>query len=308
MQSTQLNTLAVRDSGPIPGAASKCERKARTTDPFGLRRDFLENQFVYLAISPRARGLSIGVNLNPDAGCNFDCLYCDVDRLTPRPNATIDCETAARELEQTLTLVHNAGLKVLPPYNNLPADLLQLRHVALSGDGEPTASPQFLEAVQTVVHVRALGGHPFFKVVLITNASHLELPDVQAGLALFTEQDEVWAKLDAGTQSYMDIVNRSSMSLERILQNILLTARKRPVIIQSLFSAVDGAAPDSAEIATFSQRLRDLKDAGATIPLVQIYSATRPTATNRVAHLPLRTMSEIATSVRTIAGLRAEIF
>jgi len=34
-------------------------------EAFGYARDFLENQFVYLAISPRAGGLSIGVNVNP---------------------------------------------------------------------------------------------------------------------------------------------------------------------------------------------------------------------------------------------------
>ena len=47
---------------------------------FGSPRDFLGNRFVYAVVSPRARGLSIGVNLNPDRECNFDCAYCEVDR------------------------------------------------------------------------------------------------------------------------------------------------------------------------------------------------------------------------------------
>jgi wyosine [tRNA(Phe)-imidazoG37] synthetase (radical SAM superfamily) len=308
MQSTEQKTFAPVAVPPLPIPARDPERKSIANSPFGLRRDFLENRFVYLAISPRARGLSIGINLNPDGACNFDCLYCDVDRSSARPDSLTDCDVAARELEQTLLLVHSPGLKSLSPYSALPPELLVLRHVALSGDGEPTASPHFLEAVQTVVHVRARGRFPFFKLVLITNASHLDLPEVQEGLSLFTSQDEVWAKLDAGTQSYMDLVNRGTVPLETILHNILLTARQRPVIIQSLFSFVDGVAPNLEEITAFSQRLRDLKDAGAHIPLVQIYSATRPTASQLVTHLPLRTMSQIAASVRAIAGLRAEIF
>ena len=49
---------------------------------FDRPRDFLNNRFVYAVVSPRARGLSLGVNMNPDKRCNFDCLYCEVDRAT----------------------------------------------------------------------------------------------------------------------------------------------------------------------------------------------------------------------------------
>ena len=33
---------------------------------FDRPRDFLNNHFVYVVISARARGLSVGVNMNPD--------------------------------------------------------------------------------------------------------------------------------------------------------------------------------------------------------------------------------------------------
>ena len=48
---------------------------------FGCPRDFLGNRFVYTVVSPRARGLSVGVNMNPDQRCNFDCAYCEVDQI-----------------------------------------------------------------------------------------------------------------------------------------------------------------------------------------------------------------------------------
>src|SRR5439155_21398946 len=109
--------------------------------------------------------------------------------------------------------------------------------VALSGDGEPTLAPHFLDAVRAVVHVRALGKFPFFKMVLITNATGLDLPHVRESLKLFTQQDEIWAKLDAGTQSRMDVVNHPDCSLEKVLKNILLIAKQRPVIIHSIFAS-----------------------------------------------------------------------
>ena len=308
--STQFDVSSAGTAHCLPEKQTqmKCVIKKQVTTPFAYPRDFLENRFVYLTISPRARGLSIGVNINPDAKCNFDCLYCEVDRIPLRPDSLIDCDVAGEELERTLEFVQSGNVALHAPYAALPPDLLRLRHVALSGDGEPTASPLFLEAVETVVHVRARGRFPFFKIVLITNAACLEEPNVQAGLCLLTPKDEIWAKLDAGTQEYLEAVNRTAVPLEKILKNILETARQRPVIIQSLFSAVDGFGPSSKEIDEYAQRVRELKEAGANIPLVQIYSATRPTATTRVDHLPLRTMAAIAATVRRVAGVRAEVF
>ena len=131
---------------------------------------------------------------------------------------------------------------------------------------------------------------------------------MQSGLRLLTRQDEIWAKLDAGTQAHMQGVNRTDVALEQVLANILLLARERPVIVQSLFPAVNGRGPSDEEVAQYVQRLRELKEAGAQIPLVQIYSATRPTPHSECGHLPLKTLSQIAQSVRGATGLQAEVF
>ena len=93
-----------------------------------------------------------------------------------------------------------------------------------------------------------------------------------------------------------------------ISRPVRLIARRRPVIIQSLFSLVDGEMPPESEILEFARRLKELKESGAQIPLVQVYSATRPVQSRRVEHLPLRTMRQIAATVRGVAGLRVEVF
>jgi wyosine [tRNA(Phe)-imidazoG37] synthetase (radical SAM superfamily) len=275
---------------------------------FGCPRNFLENRFVYTVLSARAHGLSVGVNMNPDKHCNFDCAYCEVNRDEPARETVLDVAVMEEELEHTLELVRSGQIREHAHYRNLPDERLQLQHVALSGDGEPTLCPNFVEAVERVVHLRARGQFPFFKLVLLTNTSGLDLPAVDQGLRLLTPRDEVWAKLDAGTQDYMNRVNKPDCTLEKVLANILRFARQRPVVIQSLFPSLNGLEPSESETEAYVQRLKELQAGGAQISLVQIYSATRPTPHSECGHLPLRSLSRIARRVRDVTGLKAEVF
>jgi len=292
-------------SHPLP-KIGRSQASVRVEDAFGYPRDFLQNQFVYLVISPRARGLSVGVNLNSSVKCTFNCVYCEVDRNQPPRADYFDLDRMGIELRETLDLVRGGSLRQWSRYSRVSADLMELRHVALSGDGEPTLSPRFMDALEVVVHRRAMG--PFFKIVLITNSTALDQPSVLKGIKLLTQKDEVWAKLDGGTQDYLNRVSGSIVSLDRILDNILLIGRQRPVVIQSLFPAINGVEPTVTEIEEYAQRLKELKDAGAEISMVQIYSANRPTAREGCTHLPLKTLTFIARTVQRTTGLPVEVF
>ena len=302
---------AITHTGNSEGAAKRKVAGPYHVPPmretaFDRPRDLLGCRFIYAVISSRARGLSIGVNMNPDKKCNFDCSYCEVDRRLPSREPKLDVEVMAAELRKTIAFIQSGKLTERPWYQSLPAELLQLRQVALSGDGEPTLAANFVEAVQAVVRVRALGG--FFKIVLYTNGTGLDQPHVLRGLDLLTKSDEIWIKLDGGTQSFIDKVNRPDVPLEKILANILLVGRLRPVVIQSLFPAIHGEEPPFEEIREYAQRLKELKAGGAQISLVQIYSAARPGVNSEWGHLPLRVLSQIAQTVRQTTGLRAEVF
>jgi wyosine [tRNA(Phe)-imidazoG37] synthetase (radical SAM superfamily) len=176
----------------------------------------------------------------------------------------------------------------------------------LSGDGEPTLADNFVEVVKAVARVRALGD--FFKIVLITNGTGLDRPEVLRGLKLLTGSDEIWIKLDGGTQTFIDKVNRPDGPMRKVLANITLIGRQRPVIIQSLFPAVHGDEPPFEEIQQYALRLKELKAEGAQISMVQIYSAARPGVNAEWGHLPLRVLSQIAQTVRQQTGIRAEVF
>ena len=305
MEETKTTTIAPPVNPANRKPPTSYHPPARET-AFDRPRDPLGNRFVYAVISSRAGGLSLGVNMNPDKLCNFDCSYCEVDRRAPSPERQLQVDVMAAELHRTLLSVRQGQLRSRPWYQSLPAELLQLRHVALSGDGEPTLAPNFVEAVQAVARVRALGG--FFKIVLLTNGTGLDQPDVLRGLEILTKSDEIWIKLDGGTQAFVDKINRPNVPLEKILANILLIGRQRPVVIQSLFPAIHGDEPPFEEIQEYAMRLKELKAGGAQVSLVQIYSAARPGVHAEWGHLPLRVLSQIAQSVRQVAGLRAEVF
>src|SRR6059058_4210378 len=138
-----------------PSPVPKLVQTSAFTTAFGCPREFLNNRFLYLVISPRAGGLSIGVNMNQH--CNFDCPYCEVNRSLPAGEQSLDVDVMAAELQAMLALASDGRLRELLCYRNAPEELLKLRHVTLSGDGEPTLCPNFVEAVHAVIHVRALG-------------------------------------------------------------------------------------------------------------------------------------------------------
>ena len=68
-------------------------------------RHFAANRYVYPVLSRRAGGISIGINLNRDKICNFNCVYCQIDRNAPGEKEVIDLPRLANELDRMVALV-----------------------------------------------------------------------------------------------------------------------------------------------------------------------------------------------------------
>ena len=111
-------------------------------------RVFQDLVYVYPVISRRSRGLSIGINLNPDKRCNFDCVYCEVDRRTPGRAETVNLPQLRDELAWLVRYALEGGLATQPKFNEVPAMTRVVRDLAFSGDGEPTMVPNFDECVR----------------------------------------------------------------------------------------------------------------------------------------------------------------
>jgi wyosine [tRNA(Phe)-imidazoG37] synthetase (radical SAM superfamily) len=275
----------------------------RTLDFKDHRRELLANRYVYAVVSRRARGLSIGLNLNPDKVCNFDCPYCQVDRTTPGGPSEVDVEALVAELLDLLERVAAGTLWTISPFDTVAPALRRVADLAFAGDGEPTTPREFPAAARAVREAR--DRHRLaVPIRLLTNATLLDRERVRAALP---DIDELWCKLDAGTEAYFQKVDGTRFPFARILDNLLLIARERPIVIQSLFLAWGGVGPDDREIEAWTGRLRALVAGGGRIDLVQVYTVSRPPADRTIGALPPDRLEAIAESARAL-GLRAEVF
>jgi wyosine [tRNA(Phe)-imidazoG37] synthetase (radical SAM superfamily) len=263
-------------------------------------------RYVYPVISRRAHGLSIGINLNPDAACNFDCIYCCTNRREPRHNPPLDLKVLEAELRQLVEM--RDALFDEPEFRDLPPDYRRLNDIAFSGNGEPTASPVFAEAVRIAVDVRRAFQLDEAKLVLITNGCFLTRRTIAPALALLDENNgEIWAKLDAGTEAYFQRVNRATCTLQHVLNSILERARTRPLVLQSLFVRIDGEPPADEEVAAYAERVRWLVTRGGALKLVQVYTVARRTAEDNVEPLQPAALERIADTIRPL-GVPVEVF
>ncbi len=260
---------------------------------------------MYPVLSRRSGGISVGINLNPDKACNFDCIYCQVDRSKRPADQFVEWPQLERELTIVLEGLQPAGsLWADREFKDLPENKRKVTDIAFSGDGEPTTFKNFSEIIGASVVIKESLGFTTQKVLLITNATGLDRPDVKTGLEFLDEhQGEIWAKLDAGTPGYFKQIDHTDFPFERVLANILSCARQRPVVIQSCFMRVSGQGPSMEEIQAFASRLNELKEQGAQIRLVQVYTVARPPAYGVVSSLTNEEVDAIERIVHSETGL-----
>ncbi|MCH7752967.1 MAG: radical SAM protein, partial [Planctomycetes bacterium] len=252
--------------------------------------------------------MSVGVNLNPDKVCNFDCIYCQVDRTSQSETRFVELDSLLVELRDVLGLVASGEIFQTTKFKDTPKELQRLNDIAFSGDGEPTTYRNFDEIISSCAAVKREAGLDDVKLVLITNASMFHRPHVERGLEILdANQGEIWAKLEAGTQEYFRLIDRTPIPFRRILDNIAAAARLRPLVIQSLFMRINGDPPPENELAAFCDRLNEIRDSGGSIKLVQIYTVVRRPAESFVLPLSDEEVDAIADEVRAVLASTGDI-
>lgn len=283
------------------------EDHRRSLEAFGI---------VYPVLSRRSRGVSIGVNLNLDKACNFDCIYCQVDRtgdrtgdMTAVDTGAVSLERLRQELSALLGWVKDGTLFVSPPFDSVPPNLRRVNDICFAGDGEPTSAPEFLDAVQVAASLRASFGLDALKLVLITNATLLQRPAVEAALAVMDGANgEIWAKLDAGTEAWYRRISGSHVPFSRILENLRACGRKRPLVLQTLFLDVEAGGMPEEEVEAYIQRVKWLLEEGAMLRSIQLYTVARRTPQPGVYALSNPALDALVAQLRLALPLPVEPF
>ncbi|MBM3263986.1 MAG: radical SAM protein [candidate division Zixibacteria bacterium] len=272
-------------------------------------RRYEDNRYVYPVLSRRSKGISVGVNVNPDKICNFDCIYCQVDRRVAPQYRDVDLDVLADELRMLLAGAKEGNLFERAPLAGIPEPLRRVNDIAFSGDGEPTSYPGFGEAVRRAVAIRDEMGLYDVKIVVITNATLFHRPAVRDAFAFLDGHNgEIWAKLDAGTAAYYRTIERTRIPFDRIVRNIREAALLRPVVIQSLFMRIAGEPPTEREIEAYCGVLSGIVGSGGTIKLVQVYTVARMPAETYVTPLSDVEMDRLGETVKTRTGLPVEVY
>ncbi|GHV86467.1 hypothetical protein AGMMS50230_20750 [Spirochaetia bacterium] len=256
---------------------------------------------IYPVYSRRSAGLSIGVNLFPDTKiCSFDCPYCEVFPFKTDLGFSLKTMKAA---------LRSAMLEAME--QNIP-----IRDICFSGNGEPTMSVHFAEALEAAKNIRSelylehRGSLQLAetKIVLITNGTGLldplmfDLLKNAANNGLY-----LWLKLDAATEDWYKTMDKSDIAHETLLSRIgEFAASGAPFTIQTMVCMVKGQLPPEKEKTAWVRLVTELAAASAAahgarggIRAVQIYGKARPAPEDPLAEAaPAAILEERAEQLR----------
>jgi wyosine [tRNA(Phe)-imidazoG37] synthetase (radical SAM superfamily) len=258
-------------------------------------------RLVYPVVSRRSGGLSLGVNLFPDAKlCSFDCPYCEVFPIRDEVEG-FSIAALEEELDDFLE-------------RGYPRDWAgeSVRDICFSGNGEPSLSPFLGEAMELCARFKR--SHPDIlgssALVLITNSTgFLESAVSELLEDAFREEGLViWAKLDAGSERLFSLMSGTEGGLGRVAEGILSFSRRVRVVIQTMLCEVGGYAPSDEDVEDYSRLLARLIREGAGIEEVHLYTFARPCPGGSCAALGDDRLLERAARVRAWTGLRVRAF
>jgi histidinol dehydrogenase len=197
---------------------------------------------------------------------------------------------------------------------------IPVRDICFSGNGEPTLSPDFREALDVAGRIRECLV-PKAALVVITNGTGLldeETFDYMREAASGAMKLDIWLKLDAGTPAWYEAIDRSSVPFDALVRHIRHFVRCAPVTLQTMICAIQGREPPEEEEAAWVRLVVELVAAsegsgcnGAGVRRVQIYGKARPAPEDPLAEaLPEAVLEKRATALRQItdAAIPIEVF
>ncbi|MEM8711828.1 MAG: radical SAM protein [Planctomycetota bacterium] len=229
--------------------------------------------YVYPVVSRRAEGLSIGVNLSPEKECNWACSYCEVEGLVRATPEEIEVSVLRDELDALLQQAKEGCIEVPPEFQRGETDPSHwIRDICFSGDGEPTLSPSFEDAVTAAIDLRERHGlASTCNLVVITNGSRVERAAVRDALKKIAGAGgEIWFKVDTGSASTRWELNGVSGGLDRVPFDLAAISQVVPTWVQTM------AVHPHADPGGVGQVINEALERGAQLKGIHLYGLRRP--------------------------------
>ena len=195
-------------------------------------------KYIFGPVYSRRFGISLGIDLSPDTKrCNFDCLYCELEKSKPT-----DVYSNASEPESILK-----ELKSFLKNNK------EINVITITANGEPTLYPYLDELIEKINRIKGE-----IKTLILSNASTIHKPEIRETLKKF---DIVKLSLDTVDESIFKKVDRplKGISIKEIIDGIKKFRREfnKKLIIEILVVKYVNDSPD--EIRKIGEVLKEIK-------------------------------------------------
>jgi hypothetical protein len=255
-------------------------------------------KYIYSVISRRAGGLSVGINLNVNNACNWQCIYCEIPNLTRGTPPPIELDVLENELRFFLhEIIHGDYME-----KNVSIEDRHLKDIAFSGNGEPTSAEEFPQVILIVKKIlQEFGLLHKIKIRLITNGSLMHQDSVLKSIELLKEiNGEIWFKVDAATEETIKTINQVNLKPNQILERLLNTANICPTFVQTCIFMIDGKSPDEKDIDAYIELINKAKK---NIKGVHLYGLARPSLQPRAKDLGRISEEELQSIAKKLLDL-----
>jgi len=237
---------------------------------FNHDRNIFNSKYIYPVVSRRSMGLSLGINLNTNNACNWQCIYCQVSDLTRGKPEKIDLELLENELDKWLENIVNGAF-----LSECASHKIDFKDIAFSGNGEPTATPEFEPIVKIVLKkIDKFQLSNTIKLRLITNGSYLNKKNVQESLEhMKSVNHEVWFKIDNVNTEEAQKINRINLSTANLRKNLKNALSISPTIVQTCLLKINKKLPSQSFI---NEYIKFLEPYASHLKAIHLYSMVRP--------------------------------
>ena len=255
-------------------------------------------KYIYSVISRRAGGLSIGVNLNVNNACNWQCIYCEIPNLTRGTPPPIQLDLVEQELRFFLhEIIHGDYME-----KNVSVEDRHLKDIAFSGNGEPTSAEEFPEVILIVKKIlEEFNLLNKIKIRLITNGSLMHKASVIKAVEMLKEMNgEVWFKVDSATEGSIKTINQVNLKPHQILERLRNSINVCPTFVQTCIFTIDGKGPSEKDIDAYLQLVGEVK---TNIQGVHLYGLARPSLqpqTKSLGRISQEALEDIAIKLRNL--------